>query len=118
MEIIAKAVMPDGTKIQIEDWTKDYSYITTLSIGAYPIAKHPDKYGLIKANETFRLSLDKWEDNYDVFVAFGALRKGKRLEDLSAHFHNGKKDMYYLGMFKEVQERKIYGTNYTEETFI
>ena len=46
--------------------------------------------------ETFYLS--------DVRADFEALKSGKKsLEDLAAHFWNGKKDMWYLGMDVEYQ---------------
>ena len=42
-KIIEKAVMPDGTKIQFEDWrsenTKENPDLYGFQIGAYPIAK-------------------------------------------------------------------------------
>lgn len=44
MKIIEKAIMPDGTSVQLEDWsgnnTKEYPDLYGLEIGAYPIAKN------------------------------------------------------------------------------
>lgn len=40
MRIIKKGVMPDGTAIQIEDWSENYSCYTKCgTVAAYPIAK-------------------------------------------------------------------------------
>ena len=40
MKILEKATMPDGTKIQCEDWHEDYDFIPeTSTIAAYPICK-------------------------------------------------------------------------------
>lgn len=41
MRIIEKDVMPDGTSIQMEDWSKDYpgTYASEATIAAYPMAK-------------------------------------------------------------------------------
>lgn len=39
MEVIEVSQMPCGTKIQIEDWSMDYNFLTTSgTIGAYPVA--------------------------------------------------------------------------------
>lgn len=49
MKVIDRAVMPDGTKIQLEDWhdenTKEYPDLHGYTIGAYPIAKNTNKWG-------------------------------------------------------------------------
>ena len=55
MQIIDRAVMADGTKIQLEDWhsenSEKYPDLHGYTIGAYPIAKntkfgnHTDKNG-------------------------------------------------------------------------
>lgn len=40
MRIVKKGVMPDGTAIQLEDWSEDYSFYAPVShLAAYPIAK-------------------------------------------------------------------------------
>lgn len=61
MKVIKQAVMPNGTKIQLEDWsdknTKEYSELYGLIIGAYPIAKNTGKYRWIESGQTFRLSI-------------------------------------------------------------
>ena len=106
MKIIERATMPDGTEILLEDWsdknTEQFPDLYGLTIGAYPIAKNTGKYGWIRSGETFRLHIpqNKYTDYYndDVRADFEALKNGtKSLEDLSDHFWNGEKDMWYLG---------------------
>jgi hypothetical protein len=107
MKILEKSTMPDGTKIQLEDWsehnTEEYPDLYGLTIGAYPIAKNTGKYEWVKGGRTFRLSISKNKysgyTNDNVKADFEALKNGeKKLEDLSAHFWYGEKDAWYLGM--------------------
>ena len=107
MKIIEHATMPDGTAILLEDWsdenTEQFPDLYGLIIGAYPIAKNTGKYGWIRSEVLFRLSIsqNKYQNysNDDVRADFEALKNGiKSLEDLAAHFWNGEKDMWYLGM--------------------
>ena len=62
-KIIDKAVLSDGTKIQLEDWhsenTKVYPDLHGYTIGAYPIAKNTSRSGWIRKGETFRLGIAK-----------------------------------------------------------
>jgi len=107
MKILERALTPDGTEIQLEDWsehnTEQYPDLYGLTIGAYPIAKNTGKYRWIEGGKTFRLSISKnkymdYTDD-DVKADFEALKNGKKkLEDLSKHFWNLEKDMWYLGM--------------------
>lgn len=107
MKIIERATMPDGTEIQLEDWsdknTEDFPDLYGLTIGAYPIAKNTGKYGWVRSGESFRIHISQNKytgySNDDVRADFEAIKGGtKTLEDLSEHFGNGKKDMWYLGM--------------------
>lgn len=109
MEIIERAVMPNGTEIQLEDWSSHnslkYPNLYGLTIGAYPIARNTGKGRWVESGERFRLTISR--DNHsgcsndDVKADFNALKNGKKhLEDLAARFWNGKKDMYYLGMIQ------------------
>ena len=107
MKVIERATMPNGTIILLEDWsdknTKEFPDLYGLTIGAYPIAKNTGKYGWVCSGETFLLSIsqNKYQNysNDDVRADFEALKNGtKSLEDLAAHFWNGEKDMWYLGM--------------------
>lgn len=106
MKVIEFAVMPNGTEIVLEDWsdknTPEYPDLYGLIIGAYPIAKNTGKYWF-RGGEKFRLTISMNQytgySNKDVKADFEALKSGeKSLEDLAAHFWNGEKDMWYLGM--------------------
>jgi len=107
MTILEKAVMLDGTEIQLEDWseqnTEKFPNLYGLEIGTYPIAKKTNKYKLVKDGQKFRLSISvnnySGYTNDNVKADFEALKSGeKKIEDLSKHFWNSEKDMWYLGM--------------------
>ena len=107
MKVIERAVMPNGTEIQLEDWkennTKEYPDLYGLTIGTYPIAKNTVKHKWIESGEKFRLQISVNQhsgySNDDVKVDFEALKSGeKSLEDLADHFWNGEKDMWLFGM--------------------
>lgn len=99
MQIIRKDTMPNGVKIQLEDWGK-----AGLAIGAYPVAMNSGKYGWVLQHRTFRLHIHEDASagytNLDVTADYERLVSGeKKIEDLSAHFWNGEKDKWFLGMF-------------------
>lgn len=107
MKVLEKAVMPNGTEIQLEDCsdknTKEYPDLYGLQIGAYPIAKNTGKYRWIEGGQIFRLTISMNQymgyTNDNVKADFEALKNGeKNLEDLASRFWNGEKDMWYLGM--------------------
>ena len=109
MKVVERATMPDGTKILLEDWsdknTEQFPDLYGLQIGAYPIRKGYCKwFGWFgKPAERFRLTISQNKytsySNNDVREDFEALKNGiKSLEDLAAHFWDGEKDMWYLGM--------------------
>ncbi len=99
MKIVRKSQMPNGTQIQIEDWRENYSFIKTFEIGTYPKAKNSSKSGYICSNETFRLTLTRFENDEQVEKIFNQLEKGEiMLEELSEYFYNGHKDKFYLGL--------------------
>lgn len=107
MKVIERAVMPNGTEIQLEDWSEhnieDFPNLYGLQIGAYPAAKNTGKCRWIEGGQTFRLTIamNEYADyaNKDVRKDYKALKNGeKSLEELASHFWNGKKDMWYLGM--------------------
>mgnify|MGYP001041827481 CR=1 FL=1 len=109
MKVIKRTQMPDGTEIQIEDWKENYSFIKTISIGAYPKAKNSSETGFIERNRKFRLSLCNFESDKQVESIFNQLEKGYiSLEELSNYFREGHRDMYYLGMVEteEIQEEQ------------
>lgn len=98
MKVLKRDIMPDGTKIQIDDWSKDYPnvYAYASTVGAYPVAKEDSEYGWIKRNQTFRLDLN-FDNQEQAEQAFSYLLDGKKkLIDYQNYFHNGRKDLYYL----------------------
>src|SRR5690625_1483640 len=90
MQVITVNSMPDGTKIQIEDWSEDYDfYAPNSTIGAYPIAQVNGKqFYSPKKSRTFRLSF-KFSDELEARKAFDGLLKGKKhLIDFKKHVNN------------------------------
>lgn len=99
MKVLEKATMSNGTKIQLEDWSDVYPDIYGFMIGAYPIAQRTSQYGWIQGGTEFRLSISRYSSNEEVLKDFESLKTGeKQLEDLADRFHDGKKDMWLLGM--------------------
>ena len=105
MKVIERATMPDGTKIQLEDWhehnTSEYPDLYGFQIGAYPIAQRSKNW--IKGGEIFRLTIDvnKYKNYTDDMLLndFEALKSGnKTLADLRDKFWQGEKDAYVLGL--------------------
>lgn len=86
MKIIERATMPDGTEIQLEDWsdknTEQFPDLYGLTMSAYPIAKNTGKYGWIRSGESFRISIsqNKYTGYYndDVRADFEALKNGTK----------------------------------------
>ena len=106
-KIVDKAVMADGTEIQLEDWhdcnSEEYPTLYGYTIGCYPKAKNTSKWGWVRTNETFRLGISHNEyANYtdDMILAdYEALKNGtKEIVDLRKHFDNRDKDEFYLGL--------------------
>jgi hypothetical protein len=107
MKVIEREAMPDGTEIQLEDWhehnTSEYPTLYGYEIGAYPEAQRTSKEHFIRGGERFRLTISQnlyagYTDEM-VLADYEALKSGeKSLEDLAAHFWNGKKDQWLLGM--------------------
>ena len=58
MIILEKAIMPNGVKIQLEDWREQNQGI---QIGAYPIVKNSSKYKWVIKDQPFRLTIAKNE---------------------------------------------------------
>ena len=106
-KIIDTAVMPDGTKIQLEDWhsenSKEYPNLYGYAIAAYPIAKNSGRSGWTRIGEEFRVTICRNEHmQYSddmVLSDYEALKNGtKTLADLKDHFRYKSKDEYYLGL--------------------
>lgn len=82
MKIVQKGIMPDGTKIRIEDWSEDCSsWLPCSHIGAYPIAKsyRQRHNGWIypKLGQAFRLGF-YFKNMLLTTEAFDALVSGKK----------------------------------------
>jgi hypothetical protein len=104
-KILRRDILPNGTKIQLEDWspcnTKEYPNLYGYTIGAYPIAKGNSYW--IRAGKTFRLSIshnsyadytgDKILQDYN-----DLLNGDKTLEDLAEHYDDREKARYYMGL--------------------
>ncbi len=104
MEVLERAKMKDGTRIQIENWKNDYDFIKTLNIAVYPIAQRGSE-----ANKTFRLELENFKNDAEVKEVFSKLEKGKiEITELTQYFMNGTKDEYLLGIDSN---KKIEGGN-------
>lgn len=98
-EIITRDRMPDGTKIQLENWKEVYPTVEkTIMIAAYPTAKN-DSYW-IRKGEPFRLQISRlFGSDQEVEYIYQGLIDGRiSLEDLAAHYYNGDKDRFYMGM--------------------
>ena len=113
MRIIDRAVLSDGTKIQLEDWhelnTPEFPKLYGYTIAAYPKAKNTGRYGWVKVNEIFKLQISRNEyhgytDNM-VLADYEALKNGtKTLADLREHFWYREKDEFYLGLIDKEPE--------------
>lgn len=109
MKVVKKSKMPDGTHIQIEDGKDVYDFMNIYSIATYPKAKNSSKYGFIENNKNFRLELTRFENNEQAEEIFKQLEQGSiTLNELSDHFLDIHRDMYYLGMTEseEIQDEQ------------
>lgn len=101
MVVLERGIMPDGTKIQLENWRNTFGD-DNLGIAAYPVAKRSVGWFAEKGKH-FRLqiSANKYFNYFNEMVNadYLALIEGKkRLEDLNEHFDYLNRDMYALGM--------------------
>ncbi|MBU8576470.1 hypothetical protein ACQKEX_15125 [Bacillus pumilus] len=78
MKILEKGLTYDGTNLQVEDWSEDYSFHSYGdTLGVYPRAKVSLSGEFSpKEGRTFRLALD-FNDNVEAVKAFHSLRDGK-----------------------------------------
>ena len=87
MQVITVNSMPDGTKIQIEDWSEDYSFMAPAStLVAYPVAKTTsDRQFGPSRNKTFRLAFS-FESDKETKKAYEDLIVGvKQLIDFKEY---------------------------------
>lgn len=92
MEILEKSLTYDGTNLQVEDWSEDYSFHSYGdTLGVYPKAK-VSLSGAFSPREgqRFRLTLD-FKDHSEAMGAFIALKEGKaKLTDYEANIKQKK----------------------------
>lgn len=99
MKVLDRAKTPEGIDIQIEDWKETYSFINTLNIATYPIAKNTSKYRWVEGGRRFRLNISTFNNDEEVKQAFDDLISGnKQIIDFSEQFENGDKDKFYMGL--------------------
>lgn len=75
MRIERKGKTKSGVNIQIEDWSKDYSFLAYGVLGAYPIAKK--QQGFIKKDTTFRVEFANFKNNEEIYELFEKLERGE-----------------------------------------
>ncbi len=97
-KILERAQMPDGTKIQIEDWSKVYPGVYDQPfIVAYPKSKQSTVWW--RKGNLFRLELDKNFDSMkEVIETFQRLLEGLvSLEELGKHYRDDRA-RYCMGL--------------------
>ena len=87
MKVLQRGQMPDGTEIQIEEWSENYSFYAYGSmVAAYPQNRYGEK---VRANKTFE-SAEEAEE------AFNALKNGdKTLADFNFTAKESGRDILY-----------------------
>ena len=98
--IRATGKMPDGTGIQLEDWTDSFPSSPSLwwSIGAYPLAKRGSgrPFGPMYKGDKFRLTIS-FRTDAEAVEAFEKLNRGDaELLDYRDKFWNREKDAELL----------------------
>ena len=92
MKVLQTGIMTDGTKIQIEEWKENYSFMSYAStIASYPKSKvsHEGSYSP-KGNKEYRFSFN-FESEEQTKEMFNSLLSGnKQLKDLVQYMHNSK----------------------------
>ena len=94
MKVLQKSVLTDGTNIQIEDWSEDYSfYPYGHTLAAYPIAKESIREPFSPTrNETFRYELS-FKNNGEALQAYEKLTNGiKTLKDFKDNLKPNQKE--------------------------
>lgn len=87
MRIVKNGIMPDGTKIQIEDWSEDYPCFAPMDcIAAYPKSKISIKkaanYYYPVANEIFRCEFHFGMDKSAELIFIDLITGNKSLLDI------------------------------------
>lgn len=88
MKITSKNILSDGTRIQIEDWSSDYSFHKKNDLlVAYPTAKESIGY-FVERGESFRLEL-QFSNEKQAMDAYNKLLLGElELGHLKKYNHN------------------------------
>lgn len=92
MEILEKGILSNGTDIQIEDWSKDFSFYSYGStLGTYPKSKQTLEGSFSpNLNESFRFALE-FSNYAEAKEAFEKLISGKKkLADYKDNFKGNK----------------------------
>lgn len=87
MKVLQRGQMPDGTEIQIEEWSENYSFYAYGSmVAAYPKNRYGEK---VRADKTF-------ESAEEAEKAFSALKNGdKTLADFNFTAKESGRDILY-----------------------
>ena len=93
MKILNKTVLSDGTKIQIEDWSEDYSFKKYgATLATYPKSKiNVDGQFSPKWNRTFRCAFE-FESHDDAVAAYNELIAGNKVLSDYVNYLQDKKD--------------------------
>jgi hypothetical protein len=79
MKVLEKGIMTNGTKIQIEEWNENYSFISygnTLAIFTVSQTSHNGSYSP-KRNQNYRFDF-RFNNNDESKQAFNELLKGTK----------------------------------------
>ena len=96
MRIVLKGEMPDGTCLQLEDWSENMGH-PDFVIGAYPVSQNTGRWGWVKKGETFRMSLEFRGDKGKAETVFLELQEGRSLGEYEELFWHPKYK-FYLGL--------------------
>jgi len=79
MKVVIKDKMPDGTDIQIEDWSENYPNVHKFGdlVVAYPISKYITLDEHIRQGERFRCELN-FKTHEQALEAFENLKNGTK----------------------------------------
>lgn len=94
MKILNKAVLPNGTNIQIEEWSEDYSfYPYGATLATYPKSKvNIDGQFAPKWNKTFRCDF-KFNNHEEALQAYNDLILGNKVLSDYANYLDDKKHL-------------------------
>lgn len=92
MKVLKRGIMPDGTNLQIEDWSDNYTFMSHGStLAAYPKSKISlDGSFAPKGKQEFRCAFN-FNSEAETRKAFSELIIGvKELADFKANMHDPK----------------------------